>query len=380
MSFSIIKAETRTQQMIDWFSGICQTITDFIIGSKIRSKFETLAVEMEAQDFAFYQAVKKAIPVSIYQAFIFALLSAIKASGVVTFSAAVSANYIKIPARTQIATLATDNQPEKVYEVVADTYLTAGNTTVQVAVVAVTAGAIGNTPANTITVMKSTVSGITGITNAAALTNGLDRETEDQRKVRFQQFISTLVRATISAVEYGAKTAQLLDSNGAVTEQVILAKVIEPYIGNPSLPAGSINCYIYNGSGGTSDALVAMAQQVVDGYIDGNGTTIPGYKAAGVICTVAKAVEVPTNITLTVTAESTQTTAQKTAIQTSIIATLTAFIQTLGMGETLLNSKIVELAMGIDGVYNVVLTAPSADTTVADDHIITPGTITPTVS
>ena len=86
MGFEIIKAETRTASMIEWFTGICSAVTDFLPGSKIRSKFETIAVEMEAQDYAFYQALRKAIPISIYQAFDFKLQAAQKASGLVTFT------------------------------------------------------------------------------------------------------------------------------------------------------------------------------------------------------------------------------------------------------------------------------------------------------
>lgn len=468
MSFSIIRAETRAQRMIGWFSGICQGITDFIVGSKIRSKFETLAVEMEAQDFAFYQAAKKAIPIAVYQAFGFTLIPAVKATGIVTFYATSSASDIKIPQGTQVATLLSDPMPEKVYEVITDTYLTAGNTSVQVNVIAVDSGAIGNTPANSITVLKTPIAGINSVNNTSAITSGIDRESEESRRIRFLGFIGNLVRGTISAVEYGAKTAQLLDIDGNVTERVYLAKVIEPYLPDnatgtlsktgaytvvagddnkliscvgtftvsmtaaatlgadfncwiandgtgiitidPSgselidgfstisvtpaevvgvgctgtefwvARAGNITCYVYNGTGGTSDAIVAAAQQIVDGYTANDGTNVPGYKAAGVVCTIAKATEVATDITMAVTAISTASTSDKAAIETNISNTLAAYIQTLALGDTLLLSKIIELAMSVDGVYNVALSAPSADVVITDNEIVTAGTITVVVS
>jgi len=86
-TFRVIRAEERTANMIGWFSGICRAVTDFIVGSKIRSQFETLAVEMESQDFQFYAALKKAIPAAIYNAFNFNITPAAKAAGSVTFTA-----------------------------------------------------------------------------------------------------------------------------------------------------------------------------------------------------------------------------------------------------------------------------------------------------
>jgi uncharacterized phage protein gp47/JayE len=381
MAFQIIKAETRTQRMIDWFAGICQSVTDFVVGSKIRTKFESVAVEMEAQDFAFYQAVKKAIPVSIYNAFNFTILPAVKASGVVTFGATTApSSDVFIPKGTRVNMPASGTVAAKEYEVQTDTTLASGQTTVQTAVISTTAGQAGNTQAATITTISSTIAGIDTVTNAAAFTNGTDRETEDFRRARFQAYILTLSRGTNAAVESGAKTAQLLDGSGNITEQVTTASIVEPYIADPTLPAANITCYIYNGTGSTSSDLVTKTQSVIDGYTKSDGTKVAGYKAAGVVCTVAAATEVPTNVTVAVTAVSSATTADKTQLQTDIGAAITVFIRAMAMEQPLFRSKIIDIIMGMANAHNVTVSAPSSDATPAAGHIITPGTISVTVS
>lgn len=380
MSFKIVKAETRTAKMIEWFSGICQLITDFTPGSKIRSKFESVAIEMEAQDFAFFQAVKKAIPIAIYQAFDFNLIAAVKSSGYVTISASTPAtNPIIIPSGTQVSVPAGSAASEIIYRTQSSATIGIGQSNVSVKVVCDKAGTIGNTSANSITTIKSAVSGISSVTNPQALTNGAERETEPARKTRFSNYVQTLVRGTGPAIEHGASTAAITDTDGNITEQVAIAKVYEPYKDNPALPIGHIYCYIYNGVGGTSGDLLTKAQAIIDGYYD-NGEVIPGYKAAGVICDVVAATEVPTDVACNVVAAEGKTASEKIAIQAACEAAIQTLIQTMKLGGELLNTDIVTAIKLIDGVYDVVVTEPAANVSVAHDRIITAGTITVAVA
>ena len=133
MAFEIIKADIRVSRMVGWFTGICSTVTDLVVGSKLRTKFEAIAVEMEEQDYQFYAAVKKAIPVAVYQAFTFSLLPASKAAGAVTFTAnPVPGSDINIPAGTRVATTATATIAEKVFVTVADGTILAGQATTSI--------------------------------------------------------------------------------------------------------------------------------------------------------------------------------------------------------------------------------------------------------
>jgi uncharacterized phage protein gp47/JayE len=372
MGFEIIKAETRTASMIEWFSGICSTITDFLPGSKIRSKFETIAVEMEAQDYAFYQAIKKAIPISIYQAFDFKLKAAQKASGMVTFTGGSATSSITIPAGTVLGT--TNASDNKIYATTKDATIPAGQTQVQAPILCTSPGSFGNTPINTITRMITSISGITSVTNSAAITNGSDRETEDSRRQRFNKYITTLTRGTKEAIEYGASTAALYDISGTTIESVQFSKVVQPAEDDPKQPAGKIYCYIYNGSGGTSDNLVEEAQKIIDGYTDSTGAKIPGYKAAGVICTVSKAIEQVINVTCTVTPISQE--ADKVQMAADCQSGVSRLIQELSMGEDVILSQIISRIMEVVGVYRVDVAVPIADISIPSNTIPTVGNIT----
>lgn len=375
-TFRIIRAEERAASMIEWFSGICTAITDFIAGSKIRSQFESVAVEMEAQDFAFYQAMKKAIPVSVYNAFGFTLTPAIKASGTITFTGPTPVSNITIPKGTRVTTLASGSIAAKEYETQADIILYAGQTSASGSATCTVFGIIGNTAAATITVLSTPITGITAATNAAAFQNGADIETEEARRTRFQDYITTITRGIAGAVTAGAKTATLKDANGNITERVTTAGVTEPYLTNALADPGHIYCYIYNGTGGTSNDLIAQAQKVIDGYIDNNGTYMPGYKAAGVICTVYAAVEDVTAVTVTITAATSLTTTEKTQLQADAVTAINNHIAGLGMGQGLLRSKIIDILMSKTGVYNVGVTVPALDVPATLNHVIKAGTVT----
>lgn len=375
MGFEIIKTETRTARMVEWFAGICSTITDFLPGSKVRSKFETVAVEMEAQDYAFMQALRKAIPIATYQAFGFSLQPATKASGMVTFTGAPTSSNITIPAGTLVSTTSTSTP--KTYATTQDVTMLIGQTTVQAPVVCTSPGVFGNTPSASITRMNTTINGITAVTNVAAINNGKDRETEEQRRIRFIEYVSTLSRGTIAAVEYGAKTAMIFNEDGEVVETVANAVVYEPFMHGANEPVGVFRIYIYNGYGDTSDELVAATQQAVDGYVTESGTKIPGWKAAGVICQVLKATETTLDITASVFIRSGYDTG---SIENLVTTAFDQYIGAIGIGKPFIYNELIERIMGIDGVYNCSVTVPAGDMTPQFNEVYIPGIKTITVT
>ena len=371
MSFQIIKAENRTANMIVWLAGLQKKITDFMVGGKTRTKLEAIAVEMESQDMQFYIAAMKAISTAIYQAFDFQIQPAIKASGNVIFSASSPpASDITIPAGTSVATPSSLVSPEKTYQTIADATLPAGQSTVTVQVICDNAGDIGNTGAGTITVMKSTVSGIDAVTNPVAMTNGREKETEPERRVRFQQYIATLTRGTAAALCYAAKSVSIKDGNGTILERVLQVGVTEP---PETGPAGSCDVVIYNGTGGASQELIQAVQAAIDGDSE---TGNPGYKAAGVIVTVKAATTVATPITVNI--ESLPG-SDKSTIRTQAESIISTYFQTFTIGGPLIFHELAERIMGIEGVYNINLTNPTKDVEAAPSQILVAGQVTITM-
>lgn len=375
MAFRIIRAEERVASMLTWFSGVQRKITDLVVGGKTRTKFEALAVEMERQDYGFKRVAKKAIPTSIYTAFNFPLLPAVRATGQITFTASPApTTAINIPAGTQVATAASSTSPEKVYETLSACTIGVGTTTTTATVACTVAGTNGNTGTNTIVVLKQPVSGVVSVANASPLTNGDEQETEDSRRKRFTDYIASLTRGTSRALSFAARTAKLLDADGLVTERVVQAGVTEP----PGTgPAGTSTVYIHNGVDGASANLITEAQRIIDGYTQADGTLVPGYKAAGVIITVAAATVITQDVTATVvTRPGYDTSTVKAAIEEAI----TVYLASLELGQDLIRYELVERIMGVEGVYNITsLTVPAADVVANENQVLEKGTLTITM-
>ena len=366
--FSIEKMETRVARMVVVMGGLQTKITDFVTGGKTRTKFEAVGLELERQDFAWYTSLKKAIATAIYVAFGFTIRPPIKASTPVTFTASVAPPQdIPIPAGTQVTTQATSASPEKVYVTTSDAILLAGTTSISSTVVCTQPGSVGNTGPGTITVLKGTLSGISAVTNTASVVNGLDKETEDQRKTRFQKYIASLSRGTDAANEYAATTCQLFDSAGNVTEQVVDAVVVGPPFTAPSY----FTLYIWNGVGTASSDLVALVQKTINGYKDSSGIRVPGYKASGDVGTVTSAVVVAADVSMHILGlEGYDLPTLKTSVET----TDGIYIGSLGLSQNFSANEMIRRVKNLDGIKDLVLSSYPAGT-IPTGHVYAPGTI-----
>lgn len=372
MSFQIKDFASITASCINWIRSVTDKVTDFTVGSVARSMVEAPAAEMDE----FYQqlviGLQEAIPVSVFTTFGFNSIPAEAASGTIRFSTggSLATALITVPQGTVVAVPNTSQQ----YATQTTATIQVGQSYVDVLVSAKLAGIAGNTGANTITSMTTPVSGVTVVSNPNPLINGRDAETSDERKTRFQSYVSTLSRGTKAALEYGAKTAQLVDSNGVITEYVAHATVYEPYVSDVTQPISLVDVYIHNGASATSSALVSQAQQVVDGYYDAAGKAIPGWKAAGVQVIVSAAADKAVNVTGTLTLA---TGTDHASTVTAVVSAIQSYIQGLDVGATVVLAELIAIIMrDITGIYNVVLTAPTADVTCAANEKAIPGVVT----
>lgn len=86
-----------------------------------------------------------------------------------------------------------------------------------VRVACLTIGSTGNAPVNTIRVIVSTPNeDIVSCTNAVALTNGLDRESDESLRKRAFDYFASLCQVTKDALEYLAKSFQSSDGTRAL--------------------------------------------------------------------------------------------------------------------------------------------------------------------
>src|SRR5574343_76308 len=355
--------------MVNLVRGTCEQLTDFNPGSVTRALLEASAIEHEELYLQMYHGIVEAIPVAIYGAFDFGQQAAVAAYGYVIFYRETpAASDIVMPSGTRVTTTTGLS-----FVTAADATLLTGQYNVSAVARCETAGAIGTVAAGAITVLTSALTGIDAVTNPAAFTTGADAETDEARKNRFREYIATLARGTKAAVEYGAKTAQIL-TTGVVTEYVSQARCIE-YDDDPMTPIGAVRVVIYNGASGASGDLVAEAQRIVDGYDDGAGTYVPGWKAAGIVATVE-----PAALLLVDVVESLSILGgyDAAAVLADVEAAQRAYVATLGIGLPLIHAELIGAAMAVPGVYNCIITTPVTDVATSLEQVVVIGSVTAT--
>ena len=169
-----------------------------------------------------------------------------------------------------------------------------GSTTVQ----ASSSGSLGNTPANTVTSIVSSIYGIASGTNPSAFVTGYDTETEEDWRVRFGKVLQDLAKGTSYALETGAQNARLYDDNGVVYEEAVKSLAYEP-------SNQVVDLYIHNNvDTGCSAELIAYCQKIINGFIDDQGIKHAGYKPAGIPVAVKKSTVQTQNVFVSVTPNS----------------------------------------------------------------------------
>jgi uncharacterized phage protein gp47/JayE len=370
MAFQIKDFASVTASAINWMRSVTTKVTDFNIGSVVRTMLEAVAAEIEEAYIRFFVGVKEAIPVAVYNSFDFVRLGEQTASGQVRVTIGISATDTIIVAGTRFST------PGKalVYVATQDVTITAGDTVGDVSVAASVVGVIGNLEADAAFTMQPSPSGFVSASNAVAFVNGADEETDDQRKLRFNQYIASLARGTVGALEYGLSTVALYDASGNETERVAMSVVEEPYLADPLQPIAWVRCHIHNGTGDTSPDLVARALVVLHGYTDDEGEKVPGWKAAGVKVDVLAAEEVDLNVVC----ERLEVLGgfEEHVVRAEVTAAVLSYLLTLPIGETAIRSEMIAIGMNVTGVYNFRIKTPTGDTATALNEKIMPGEIT----
>lgn len=260
---SIVLAE------INHARAVTTKITDFQPGSVARTLMEAPAVEIEELYMQFLLGLRDAIPVATFLSFGFEKLPAARAAGFVSISSILSRpDPILIPVGSKFYA-----EDGRVYESVEAVVWPAGTAPVSVQVVHTAAGLVGNVAAGVIN--RADLFGDGYTVSNQPITSGRDLESDAEREARFADFVRSLSRGTVVACLYAAKSAQVLDASGNVTEYVTRAGIVEE--------PGWVRIYTYSNLGVPSAALLLDGQRRLDGSRDDEaGTITPGYRSAGV--------------------------------------------------------------------------------------------------
>lgn len=369
MSFQIKDFLSIVASMVNHMRATQDKVTDFNVGSVARTMIEAPAIEIDELYQMMFRGLKEAIPVSVFQSFDFGTLPPIGASGAIRFSIPTAViEDVTIPSGVYV--MRTGGGGYR-YFTTMNGVIPAGSTSVDVAAYCESAGAATNVPANTLTV----VSGVSGVsaTNPAMFANGRDAESEVERKARFMDYISTIARGTNAALLYGASTVIRRDAAGLPIERAAMVSIHEPYLtDSANYPPALVWMFVHNGGGGTSAELVADVQRVINGYVDQDGTIVPGWKAAGVSVVVSSAADTQVDVGASVVVLDGYTGAD---VRAQVDAGVRAYLSGLGIGEKVVVAEIVAAAMIVDGVYNVSVTLPAADIVMGVGDKAIPGTV-----
>ena len=382
-------AREYASQAIAWFLGLSQAtagrLTDMNAGSNIRSVLETWAIQIEQLDTKAFVALERAMPTVLYE-FLgegdgvttsvgFPALPALPAGGPVRFTRPVGVTgAIEIPLGSQLYVPSTTTTPERVYLTLAPVTIAASETTVETLAQAVVPGTGGNVPANLLRFKDfgpspETLAGTVEGTNPAAFYSGRAAETDEQRRVRFAAYFRNLARCQHPGIEVGARRAQILAA-GAVTERVVAARSL-----NVPDKRGLVDCFLDNGTGGASPALVAAAQMLIDGSTAPDGTPIHGYKAAGIVVRAKAVVPQIVDVALTLAVDPGFVFSDVAA---AVQAAVGAYLFNLGVFQDLVRSELVHVIQGIQGVHDVTIVTPAANVSTLFGARILPGAITVT--
>jgi hypothetical protein len=380
VAFQLKNFASIVNSMINRMKATQNKITDFNVGAVARTMIEAPAAELDELYQQMFNGLQEAIPVSVFNSFNFPALAAQSASGLAQLSIASQPTAVLVAAGTTFTPQGTSNN---VYQSAADVVIPAGSTTVNIQVACTVTGTTGNLPQGQTFTVAPQPTGFVSATNSNAYVNGQNAETPAEQLIRFNNYISTLARGTVAALSYGLSTVNLTDSMGNIKETVALSLIDEPYTYNSAKPIALVNCYIHNGVGDTSGALLTQAQQVIAGYVNSAGQKVPGYKAAGVNTNVYIATEVDLPVTATVTLAAGYVWSN---VQPLVQAAIFSYLQGLTIGNagatvsgvdpvgTAVAAQISNLAMNIPGVVNYVSTF--TDTQAQIGTKIMPGTIT----
>lgn len=366
-----VVAGTRTaEQLVRYFAQVFaaqgQEVSDFNPASVVRTIGEGVATLGERWEEELLVRVAEGIRRSTYRSFDLTLLPASKAQGVATFSRTDTA------ASQTLAAGAVLRVPNSLKE-----YVTLDAVTLGIGVASGTSriqarseGFFANTAAGTITdILTPPTGALWTVVNLQAIDSGKDVETDEERVLRFRDYVQSIHRATADALAHGARTAAILDVDGNVIEAVRDAQVVETY--------GQAQVLVWNGSfvaPAASTDLLARVDEVLRGYTDGEGNLVPGYKAAGITLEVAAGTIQAVPVTVAIYPEEGYSLTQ---IEPSVRASILSVFSRQRLGASRLRINDLRQAIGLTrGVIDLALTTPTADVAGGPGVILTPGTIT----
>lgn len=290
-------------------------------------------------------------------------LAGVAATGQVTFSRFTPTQQAVVPVGatvqstdgTQKYTVTLDTGNGAYSSILGGYVLAVSVASVSVPVKASAVGAAGNAVIGGISTMTQAIPGVDTVTNAAALTTGVNAETDAALRVRFVAFIAGLSKATVSAIGYAITSLQ----------QGVSYALVENVLYNGTAQMGYFYVVIDDGTGVPGSTLLGTVSNVVD-------AVRPACSSFGVFAPVV----VTANISMTITTTAGYNHSATAALVSTAIST---YINALTLGQSLAYSRLAQVAYdaspGVSNVTTVLINSATSDITATAKQVIKAGTV-----
>jgi uncharacterized phage protein gp47/JayE len=225
-----------------------------------------------------------------------------------------------------------------------------------VPVAASVAGSAGNVQSGAISLIVASLPGVDTVTNANATTGGLDAESDAALRTRFTAYLSSLFRATTSAVGYAVASVQP-GLQYTIQENATQSGAYQP---------GVFVVTVDDGSGSPPNSLLSTVSAAIEAM-----------RPVGSTWTVVGPVVHTANVTMTI---ATAATATHGAVTAQVGTAVSNFIASLPVGATLPWSKLAQIAYqtspSVANVFGVQINGSTNDVIPGQNGVVMPGSVT----
>ena len=197
--------------------------------------------------------------------------------------------------------------------------LAAANNSVTVKVVAQQAGAAGNVVAGSVSTLGSAIPGVDAVSNASAMSGGVDAESDAMLRLRFSGFLDSRNRATNQAVGFAISSIR----------QGVSYTIADRTDPSGATRAGFFTVTVDDGTGAPSSDFVAQVAAAVDLV-----------RPIGSSFSVRPPLVIPISIGLTVTGSANAA--------ANVQAAVRAYVAALPIGAVLTVTRLYQIAYGAD--------------------------------
>jgi hypothetical protein len=333
--------------MASWLVLSGSKVTNFTVGSVVRSILEAVAMEIEDLYYFIRTKFEELQDNAIYNSFGFNRRPAVPATGyvTVTFTQPLTQSVL-FKAGTKFYTVPL-NGKTIYFQSVEDVTANIGSTEVDILVRCTQAGTIGNVPAYSITRISNSTPFLAGVYNKQKFFTGLPEETKEERQKRFNAFLSSLGRASTQAIIYGCM--QVDGIAGVYVKEDI----------------GMIYVYAHDAFGNLSDQLKSALQD-----------KLYEYKAGGIKAIISGVVKKPIDLNIQVLIADGY---DKSSVLYKIEEEVTVYLNKMVVSKPLVRADLIRFIMEIDreAIENISINLDK-DIVVEPQELIRPGTITVT--